>query len=72
MDPLKEIARNPVMLEALKEHLTITLKDEIITRAFRGQEVKDIAEANKVIEKAFIKLETKYAVQKKTNLNNST
>jgi 3-hydroxyacyl-CoA dehydrogenase len=72
MDPLKEIARNPVVMEALKGHLTSTLKDEIIHRAFRGQEVKDIAEANKVIEKAFIKLETKYAVQKKTNLNNST
>lgn len=72
MEPLKEIAKNPVLLEALKAHLENTLKDEIITRAFRGQEVKDIAEANKVIEKAFITLEKKYAIQKKSNLNNST
>lgn len=64
MDPLKTFYDNTVLKEALYNYLEAQLERMIIDRAFSDGYVQDIAEARKVIRKAFDNLEGKYAEKK--------
>jgi len=53
MENVQIFANDVNMRKEVKEYLIQTLKGEIITRAFNGQDVKDLAEARNIIDIAF-------------------
>jgi hypothetical protein len=69
IDILKSFYDNNVIRDAVHDYLISFLEEKVIERAFAGKEVKDIAEAKTVIEKAFANLEGKY--ENKKNINTS-
>jgi len=55
-DKLREFYADRAMQEAWTTFIVEVLKEEIIKKAFRGEDVKAIAEARKILEKAFSSL----------------
>jgi hypothetical protein len=64
---LKQFYQNEPMREAVYAYLIENLRQDIISRAFQGGEVKDLAEAKKSIDRAFRNLEAQYAKTHKIN-----
>jgi GTP1/Obg family GTP-binding protein len=71
MSPLKQLQNNTPLIEALKEFFQDQLDTMILKRAYEGMEVKDIAEAKKVIDKSFSELEVILKPNEKKNLSNA-
>lgn len=72
MEPLKQIAKNEVLMRALEAYFEEVLKEMVIEKAFRGHEVKDIVEASNVIEQLFIRLNKRYNEDRKKITSDST
>ena len=71
MNPLKQLQNNEPLITALKDFFQIQLDTMILKRAYEGKEVKDIAEAKKVIDKSFSELEVILKPNEKKNLSNA-
>jgi hypothetical protein len=70
MNPLQNFYENTPVREAVHAYLIETLREEIIVRAFQGQDVKDVAEAKKIIDKSFAKLNGNFAKKKEIQQQN--
>jgi hypothetical protein len=70
MDTLRNFYENAPIREAVHAYLIDSLRDEILSRAFLGKDIKDIAEAKKVIDKAFANLNGKYAKKREVKPQN--
>jgi hypothetical protein len=69
MDILKTFVNNKPVKQAVHDYLINTLKEDILNKAFSGQNITGYAEAKSVIEKAFNKLEGEYGEKIKTTIN---
>lgn len=56
MDNIQSFAINRGLREDVQKYLLDYLKEKVIERAFRGHDVKDIAEARRVIDEAFAQI----------------
>jgi len=61
---LKAFYENARLKDAVYDYLVEYLRDMIIDRAFKKEDIKDLAEARIVIEKAFANLEGMYEKNK--------
>lgn len=53
MENVRIFANDVNMRKEVKEYIIEVLKKEIITKAFNGQDVKDLAEARNIIDISF-------------------
>jgi hypothetical protein len=71
MDILKSFVNNKVVKEAVYNYMIETLKDEIVVKALREDDIKGYAEAKRIIDKTFNNLEGLYAESKNRNSQDS-
>lgn len=71
MNPLIALKNNDPLITALKEYFQSELDEAVLRRAYEGKEVKDIAEAKKVIDKAFSNLEVMFKSNEKKNVQDA-
>jgi hypothetical protein len=71
MNPLIQLKNNEPLVNALKSFFQSELDKTILKRAYKGDDVKDIAEAKKVIDKAFNDLEVMFKDNAKRNVQNA-
>lgn len=60
MENLQEFTLNGQMREEVKDYLVAYLKQEIISQALSGNDVKALAECKTIIDKAFTTLVSEY------------
>lgn len=71
MNPLIQLKNNEPLVNALKAFFQAELDKTILKRAYKGDDVKDIAEAKKVIDKSFNDLELMFKDNAKRNVQNA-
>jgi hypothetical protein len=60
MDNIQTFAINRGLREDVQKYLNDFLKEKVIERAFMGNDVKDLAEARRVIDEAFAQIVADY------------
>lgn len=70
MDNIQSFAINRGLREDVQKYLNDFLKQKVIERAFMGHDVKDIAEARRVIDEAFAQIVSDYIKQPETEFIN--
>lgn len=70
MDNIQTFAINRGLREDVQKYLIDFLKQKVIDRAFMGQDVKDIAEARRVIDEAFNQIISDYIQTPETRVIN--
>lgn len=71
MSPLIQLKNNEALVTALKAYFQAELDEAVLRRAYQGKEVKDIAEAKTVIDKAFSNLEVMFQSNEKKNVQDA-
>lgn len=66
MEILKHFVENEPIKEAVKSYFNETLKEELLSKAFKGEDITGYVEAKSIIEKSFNSLEGKYGKQSRT------
>lgn len=64
MDKLQEFYNDIHMQNAWAAFIVEVLETEIIKRAYKKEDTKDLAEARKIIEKSFVTLAERFEVKK--------
>jgi hypothetical protein len=70
MDNIQTFAINRGLREDVQKYLNDYLKEKVIERAFMGYDVKDLAEAHRVIDEAFAKIIAEYIQTPETKVIN--
>lgn len=70
MEYVQDFAINRFQREAVHDYITEKLKVEVIDRAFSGSDIKDLAEAKKIIDAIFKNMETEFCSKPETKVIN--
>lgn len=69
MDKLQEFYNDIHMQNAWAAFIVEVLETEIIKRAYKKEDTKDLAEARKIIEKSFVTLAERFEVKKEREVD---